>query len=401
MPALVRAGNTAEGLEVRKQAIHLAHATGDRRLLIDTITAWNVPTPWTPRSYRVVDDDLVAIVDELLTDPSLSARERCLVLCTRVRETSYQDDPGAEAAAREALDVARTAGDPELIAFALHAQSEVYLPDLHPAQWDELRRQLHAVADGNDLIVFGLLAELLDLRAAGARLDLPRWRAHLDNVRAVARRYELRQALVVSIILDGLYAHLTGELERAEAAYFEAYAAQRRVNGVDADGQLLLALATIRLSQGRLSELTDRLAEATVRFPAAADAYGLALAGLGRMDEARRALRNPPKIYADYLWQIWTTIRALAVAAVGERDRAPELYAALLPYADQVAGAASSGFVLTPVARALGQLAALLDRPDGALAHFRQAGDVARRCGNSAWLAQIERDMAALGAVHS
>ncbi|HEU5266347.1 MAG TPA: hypothetical protein VFU35_06585, partial [Jatrophihabitans sp.] len=98
----------------------------------------------------------------------------------------------------------------------------------------------------------------------------------------------------------------------------------------------------------------------------------------------------------DYLWLIFMTLRGLAVAEVGDPRTAAELYVELLPHADQVAGGGTSGFVLTPVARALGHLARCLDRPQDAAAHFEHARAVARRCGSAAWLAQIDADVARL-----
>jgi tetratricopeptide (TPR) repeat protein len=272
----------------------------------------------------------------------------------------------------------------------------VYLPDLHPAEWDAIRAELREVAVAADLVVFRLLADFLDVRAASARLDLAAWRAGFERFRAIAQEYELRPAQIVAHWLEGHYAHLTGDLDGAERAYRAAYDEQRRVNGVDADGQYGLAIATVRLSQDRFAEMTDVLARITAELPPAADGYALALAEAGRPDEAAAVLQPPAHLYVDVAWLLWTALRGLAVAAVGDTERAAELYETLLPFADRVAGAGTSGYVLTPVARVLGRLAVRLDRPDDAAAHFARAAEVARHCGSAAWLAQVERDAAAV-----
>jgi hypothetical protein len=107
-------------------------------------------------------------------------------------------------------------------------------------------------------------------------------------------------------------------------------------------------------------------------------------------------LDDSPALLHDYLWTILATFRALAVAAVHATDLAPELYEALLPYADRVAGAATNGFVFMPVARALSRLAVLLGRPDDARAHLAQARAVAERCGSQLWIDQVDADLGAL-----
>jgi hypothetical protein len=88
-------------------------------------------------------------------------------------------------------------------------------------------------------------------------------------------------------------------------------------------------------------------------------------------------------------------MRAFTVTALGDVESAAGLYEALLPHAGQIAGGATNGFALTPVARALGRLAHLLDRPDDARRHFEQALTVAEACGSPAWIAQARADLAA------
>jgi NTE family protein len=75
----------------------------------------------------------------------------------------------------------------------------------------------------------------------------------------------------------------------------------------------------------------------------------------------------------------------------GQAPCAARLYAALLPLADQVAGGATNAFALTPVGRAHGRLALLLDRPGDARRHFEQAIAVSETCGSEVWLEQASR----------
>jgi hypothetical protein len=398
MRALVRAGATNEASTVLASALAAGEAARDDRLLVRALTAWNVPTPWTYRPYGVVDTARVAIIDRLLHTAPLDAQGRGRLLCSFVRETSYSDDPRTEPAAREALEIAHATGDPELVALALMAQAEVYLADVHPAEWGRICTELSAHAERHHLVVFELLAHVLHVRSAFARLDLDAARAHLDSARRMARTYQLRQAMVVTVMIEAMLAHLTGDPDRAEHLYRSAHAAQRRANAVDADEQLTFALLTLRYTQGRLSEVETQLrALYEARLPAAGAGLALALVDLGRHAEAAAVLREPePPLALDYLWLIFMTLRGLAVAEVGDRRSAEQMYATLLPYAGQVAGGGTSGFVLTPVARALGHLARSLGRRAEASAHFERARAVAARCGSAAWLTQIDADEARL-----
>jgi tetratricopeptide (TPR) repeat protein len=231
------------------------------------------------------------------------------------------------------------------------------------------------------------------------RLDLDAAHRHHAVATRMARTYQLRQAIVVTTAISAMLAHLAGDLDSAEACYREAHALQLRADAVDADEQLVLALITLRCTQGRLGELADQLRQLyEARLPAAGDAFALALLELGRRAEAAEVVAQPrPPIAVDFLWLIFMTIRGLAVAEVGDAATAAAVYAELLPYAEQVAGGGTSGFVLTPVARALGHLARSLGRAEDARAHFEQARAVASRCGSAPWLAQVDADLARLG----
>ena len=61
-----------------------------------------------------------------------------------------------------------------------------------------------------------------------------------------------------------------------------------------------------------------------------------------------------------------------------------------------MAGAGTNGFVLAPVALALGRLAVVLDRRDDAQRHFEQARAVAGHCGSQLWIDQADAELAAL-----
>jgi hypothetical protein len=130
------------------------------------------------------------------------------------------------------------------------------------------------------------------------------------------------------------FAHITGHHEDAKRHYAAA-GQMARQGWLHATGFLLLTEATIQVGEGRIAELAPRAAEFEAAFvPLAADLLAAALAGAGRTADARRARARAVPIRRDFFFTLLTTFRAMAAIALGERDTAQEVYAALLPYRD-------------------------------------------------------------------
>lgn len=396
--AQVRSGQTDLALQTRLQAVDIAERSGRDELVVRALIAWNVPTPWTIRRYLSVDERIVGLEKRLLRSLDLDPADRCRLLCVLVRDSSFSGDPDTLPAAQEALRLARELDDPELLGLALAAHGEVWVADVHRDERRELARELLEHARRHGLVVYEVLAHVMGVQSACTHLEIESAREHLDQARALARRYQLNQADVVTMFLDGEFAHLSGDLEGADAAYQRAYARQLSLRAVDADGQRLVATATVRFDQGRLPELLDVLTELyEQRLPSVGPVVALALVSSGRpAAEARRFVADLPPLPVDYLYSLFLTFRAFAVAAVADRERAADVYDELLPLQGQIAGGGTSGYVLNPVDRALGRLAVVLGLPDVARAHFETAIAVARRCGSAVWEAQAEADLASL-----
>jgi hypothetical protein len=162
------------------------------------------------------------------------------------------------------------------------------------------------------------------------------------------------------------------------------------------EGFLLMALASLRLAEGRLPELEPVLRARADRDAQAADALAVVLAGTGRADEARAVRGTPPPIPGNYFRTFFLTLRALAVLALADRAEAAVLHEALLPYRDRVPGAVSSSVVLPPVAHTLGLLSRLLGRPAEAASHFSLALRISRVWGGPHWEQAVLADLARL-----
>jgi hypothetical protein len=112
-------------------------------------------------------------------------------------------------------------------------------------------------------------------------------------------------------------------------------------------------------------------------------------------------LRNPPPLRPDFYFSIFASLRAVAVVAIGHREMAEELYAALLPIQNQLAGAASTSLVMRPIAHTLGELAHALGRTTTAAEHLAAAAAVAEAWQAPVWQADARRALAAVHAGHA
>ena len=105
------------------------------------------------------------------------------------------------------------------------------------------------------------------------------------------------------------------------------------------------------LEQDGFRLLLTHLLPGTAPGQAEDAARAVALAAAGRLEEAGAVLDVAPPLRPDFYFSVFATLRAMAVVAVGRRQPAEELYAALLPVSGQLAGAASTSLAMRPAAR--------------------------------------------------
>ncbi|MFA7762679.1 hypothetical protein [Streptomyces sp. NRRL S-448] len=287
---------------------------------------------------------------------------------------------GVRAAAREALALAEGTGDPVLRAGALAALVKELDSDLEWPERAALGGELERIGAAHELPGhqwYGMFVRSTALAAegdvAGARRLAERWTRF-------ARTYRMSGPVAVGETVEATWAHVEGRFEEAEHLYRQAAARMARQGSPHAEGILAVAIATLRVSQGRLVESLPRLRRVYAAFgPPAADLLAVALAAAGEEREAREVLDRAGPLRTDYFFKVFATFRAMTLVVLGERAGAEELYAALLPYRD--APPPSSGFTVAvrPVARTLGEPAVLLGREDEAAGHFARATAIAQR----------------------
>jgi DNA-binding SARP family transcriptional activator/tetratricopeptide (TPR) repeat protein len=376
--AQVRAGAVAAARETREQAVEYAESIGRDDLMIAAFTAWTEPTPWQARTYGTVDRPIVGRLSRLLKRTGLAPDVRSRLLTAYAHELVGEDDPTVAAAAREALDLAT---DPRLRAAALQVLSR------DPGR-EEYARELVEIGVEHDLPVYRVTGLLNQAANAAAANDPATMRRVTGEALDLARAYRMPEAIGVAEIALATLVLIEGRFADSERLYAEATERMERAGSVHA-GFLPLALAAIWLNDGTLGDhLDDVRALHEALGPMVADLLVLALHAVGRSDEARRAHTSPSPIRPDFFFTFLTSLRAMAIVALNDRDAAEEIYADLLPYRDgPPAGAASISLALRPVAHTLGELALLLGRDDEAAAHFAQAAAIADQWNAPHWSA--------------
>ncbi|WP_327737819.1 AAA family ATPase [Streptomyces nojiriensis] len=378
--AQVRAGAVMAARTTRRTAIDRAVGAGRDDLLIAAFTAWTEPTPWQTRPYGVVDGPVVELLERLLARPGHAPTVRCGLLGAYAAELSDAKVAGVRAAAREALALAEGTGDPVLRAGALAALVKELDADLEWPERAALGGELERIGAAHELPGHQWYGMFVRSTALAAEGDVAGARGLVERWTRFARTYRMPGPAAVGETVEATWAHVEGRFEEAEHLYRQAAARMARQGSPHAEGILAVAIATLRVSQGRLAQSLPGLRQVYAAFgPPAGDLLAVALAAAGEEREAREVLDRAGPLRTDYFFKVFATFRAMTLVMLGERAGAEELYAALLPYRD--APPPSSGFTVAvrPVARTLGELAVLLGREDEAAGHLARAADIAER----------------------
>ncbi|MGC4959364.1 BTAD domain-containing putative transcriptional regulator [Actinomadura citrea] len=377
--AQIRAGAIAAARETRREAVEYAESLGRDDLMIAAFTAWTEPTPWQARTYGTVDRPIVDRLSRLL-ERELAPSVRSRLLTAYANELIGEDDPIVLEAAQEALDLAT---GPHLRAAALEILAEV--------QGDaELSQELVEIGTEHDLPVYRVTGRLNHAAVAAAANDPVTMRRVTAEALELAHTYRMPEAIAVAEITLAALAVIEGRFADAAHLYNKAGEGMRRTGSVHAAGFLQLALAVIWLNDGTLgAHLDDVRAVHAVLDPMTTDLLALALHANGLDTEAREVRASSGPIRPDFFFTFLTTLRAMAIVALNDRDAAEEVYATLLPHRNgPPAGAESTAVALRPVSHTLGELAVLLGRDHEAADHFAQAAAIADQWNAPHWAAE-------------
>ncbi|MGW4113528.1 BTAD domain-containing putative transcriptional regulator [Actinosynnema sp. NPDC004786] len=371
--ALAVTGDLEQARRHRAEAI--PEVEDDPVLTARTIGSFDVPALWTTNDDEALSARLVHAAERALRAlPPGHDADRARLLVTIAMER--RADPGRRglAAALEAEAIARRLDDPPLLALALNGR---FLQTCHRAglapDRARLGDELLDLSARHGLVTFEVLGHLIAVQARTALADLPAADRHAAAADALADRHDLPLVGVFTTWYAALRLAVTGRRAEAAAAY---RAAASRLTGAGMPGVERGILPLALLSLGEVVPDADW-------GPYEPWARPITLLAQGKRAEALAAV--VPDSPHDLLFEARTCLHAALAVEAGDRPTAARLYHALLPAADELAGAGSGLVSFGPTAHHLGTLAALLGRHDEAAAHHRRARELADRLGAPQW----------------
>ncbi|MFB6810360.1 AAA family ATPase [Streptomyces sp. NPDC056387] len=380
--AHVRAGSGDAAIITRHRALEVAERAGREDLAVAAFTAWTEPTPWLTRSHQGVDLHVVDTLDRLIVRPGLEPADLARLLQARVDELPEDTDGRAREAAEQQLGLARSAGDPNLLAAALTTMTKLLPHETQAARCIPVVAELRALTKRHDLPAHRWVCEQVDAMISAIGNDSEAVERHSRLGLAVARRYRMPEAEAASLSTLAMLARARGHFAQAEDLYGQVRERLIRHNAPRAADLHARGLITIRLSQGRVAEI-----EPLARTVAAAwgtrggEALALVLALQGRFEEAR-AVRFDPHPVQDHFYGVRLGARARLACLLGDTEAAAALVPLLHAVRNQFGSAATTAFCTRPLALALGELHALLGDVAAARSAFREGGEVAALWGS-------------------
>ncbi|MFE6847220.1 AAA family ATPase [Streptomyces sp. NPDC057686] len=392
----IRMGAVEPARDAQQQAVRVARAEGRADLLTAAYTTWTEPTPWRVRPYAACDPEAVEELTNLLENHHPDDRQRCLLL-DQLADALDDTDPRAVAVARQAVELARTVGDPRLRGLTLTSLLRRIDGELEPAAYLELHEELAEVAASQDSPEYSWMSSYIAARIAAADNDPARMERCLVRADEIARTYELGGAFAIAQLRRPMVAMAQGRFGEAEQDLASAVAELRARGAVDLSGLAGLAAGCIRLQQDRLAEVLPVVLAVWEQYQPLNEALtALALLAAGRAEEAREVFARRVPIRRDFVYSILTALRGIAAIAFGDRQAAAEVYRDLLPLQGLAGGASSLSLVFRPVAQTLGELAQFLGHAQEARRHYREAERVAAAWDSPHWSAAAQTALARL-----
>ena len=393
MHATAATGDLRAAHAMRRETIALAGAHGtlrDQRMAL----IWIAPTVWSTREMHLLDDDLVARIQDALAGLDAEGSDdewlRVALLATLSRETegSHLTDL-AESAATEAVERAERLGDGWLLCVALTAAYLVSYPPRDHGRLEAVGTRLLEAARAAGLSAFEAIGHYALFGAAACDGDVEGAVERSRQAMQSGTAGQLPLLLVVAGIFQGLVHLLRGELDVADATY-RAITSQLAASG-DPNGvtmQLVLAF-TVSHARGDTSPQLDDIRAMDAVTPYTQDYLVAALLDAGEVDQARERWNPDDEVKRDYLWLFNAPLRMMNAVRLGDDAGAARLHADLRPWRGRFAGMAAGTATLGPVDLYLGIAGRHLGRDD-ADDDLRAALDLAREYGGTQWVRQAE-----------
>ncbi|WP_405084288.1 BTAD domain-containing putative transcriptional regulator [Microbispora sp. NBC_01389] len=384
-------GDALRAQAALEEAIALAEDTGDREALVEAVAVFGTLSVWNWRSYGVVDDHTVALLEKLLAGP-LDDAHRAALLGTLGIELNYGPRRAeGEAMVVEALEIARRIGDPALL---LQVLNNYMIASWVPEREDERRRAAEEM-----LAVPGLpaaaevVARVRRMSCLFRAGELAEW--DRDLARAGHLLQEVRSSELTAMVRIAEAARLT-----LEGRWDEVEDLVGELGEVFGDSSMWglgvvrpTMLYTCRRGQGRVAEILDEVITAAsqpqndpLRPIAVLAALDVGDRELARSLIARWGTTIPDDWSGEFAAVIWSYV----AAQLGVPDPSG-LYDRLAPYADRLAmhGHGTAGW--GSIHQALAMLSVATGDRARALDHARRAHETHLRLGLDYWAGQSAR----------
>lgn len=323
----------------RLDVISAAETLGDPELTARIIGAYDVPAIWTRSDDPRQAAGVVAAAERTLARISIDrAPVRARLLATIALESRGSSHTRARDAAQEAERLARTIGDPGLLAFALNGtfMQTFHRTGLAPAR-DRIGHELIDLATRNDLHNTEILGHLIRLQARSGLADFPGADEHATALDHLATRHERPLVTLFTRWYRALRGAATGTVDAAgEASAYEHAAAMLDGAGMPGltAGMPALAQLCTALRHGTLPAHPEPLG------PHERWATPLLLAPTDP-ERATHRLHQLPEPPPGLLQELHWCLMARAATALADRTAATRIRTALAPAAGEQAGAAS------------------------------------------------------------
>ncbi len=337
---------------------------------------------------RAISIPLFKLCEEALNtlagaDPVLEAR-----LLGQMSATGHQIGVGlaAPGLADRAMEAARRTGDLEARFLALQAKEmelagPVWLA-ARLALGDEALRLAEETGDPA-VAVWVRSWRLGAFWQLGRRADVDR---ELEALRISAEEAREPLGLWRLAMAQASVAAMDGRYQQALDSVSRALEIGRR--GGHGDAGLLAMIVRAHIGMRTGGSEVEEVIRVSAASAAASDRLWAAnvLVDIGRLDEARELWRmsgvQVSSVPRDAIWLISIHAMARVAAGVGDREAAPAIFEALLPFTDQHALVIPVGGYDGPVALNAGRLASLLERWDEAESLLRRAISAAAAIGS-------------------
>ncbi|WP_405133220.1 BTAD domain-containing putative transcriptional regulator [Nocardia sp. NBC_01388] len=313
-----------------------------------------------------LSDTTAPAIDRPGEQRSPQALIRLLIAATF--EAGLDEYPGGQRLAGQAVRLARTLGDPELLCAAINAAT--HLEFEYGPRFDELAAELELVATEAGLAEYQALAHHLRYRAAVAHAELREAAWQAASAVEYADEGQLQPLLDMVSCFAATMELLRGDIDRSELLYAEFGRRIARSGTTNvAEVELFCAMA-IGWVRGDLSGLADRLAEAYTELPSLfGQAYALALVHAGKPAIARTVYEATDRVREEMYPVLMSAQRARSAIALGETADVRALYEYLSPHTGTIIGMESGTTAFGPMDAVLAELAEALGDTDTAAGH--------------------------------